>query len=64
MGESAMSKWIQKAKIKKGALHKDLGIPPGQKIPLKDLKIHGTDSALMKKQKILAKTFRGLNKGG
>jgi hypothetical protein len=56
-------KWIPKD-LKKGALHRALGIPEGQKIPLSDLAIHGSDSALMKKRKILAKTFRGLNKGG
>ena len=30
-------KWIQKAKIKKGALHKELGVPEGKKIPAKKL---------------------------
>lgn len=28
-------KWIQKIHIKKGALHRDLGIPQSDKIPLK-----------------------------
>jgi hypothetical protein len=26
-------KWIQKMHMKKGALHSDLGVPQGQKIP-------------------------------
>ena len=28
-----MAKWIQKMHMKKGALHSDLGVPQGQKIP-------------------------------
>ncbi len=33
----ADKKWIQKAIKKPGALHKQLGIPKGQKIPAKTL---------------------------
>ncbi len=29
-----VTKWIQKIRLKKGALHKQLGIPQDQKIPL------------------------------
>lgn len=32
-----MVKWIQKAHIKKGALHKELGVKAGEKIPEKKL---------------------------
>ena len=32
------SKWIQKAIGKKGALHKQMGIPLDEKIPVKALK--------------------------
>jgi hypothetical protein len=56
------NKWIQKAHIKEGSLHKALGVPEGQKIPVKDLAIHGTDSRLMKKRKVLARTFRNMGK--
>jgi hypothetical protein len=31
--DEAAKKWIQKADIKKGALHKDLGVPPDKTIP-------------------------------
>jgi|GEM_PF-925712 len=31
-------KWIQEIDLKKGALHRDLGIPQGEKIPLRVLK--------------------------
>lgn len=43
-----------KLKLKKGALHKDLGVKPGQKIPASKLKIKPTDSALEKKRKQFA----------
>ena len=33
-----MSKWIQKANIKKGALHKELGVKEDDRIPQKKLK--------------------------
>ena len=33
-----MSKWIQKADIKKGALHKELGVKEDERIPQKKLK--------------------------
>jgi hypothetical protein len=33
-----MSKWIQKAIQHKGALHKELGVKEGEKIPEKKLK--------------------------
>ncbi len=29
-----MVKWIQKIKLKKGALHREFGIPVGKKIPM------------------------------
>jgi hypothetical protein len=31
-------KWVQGANLHKGALHKDLGIPEGHKIPISILK--------------------------
>ena len=31
-------KWIQKMHMKKGALHKELGVPEGKKIPAAKLK--------------------------
>ena len=68
-------KWIQKTEMKKGSLHKTLGIPEGQKIPKsklnsikKDLmikakgdkKLSASDSKLLK-QVNLALTLGGLN---
>jgi len=41
-------------KVKKGALHKDLGVKPGKKIPASKLAIKSTDSPLEKKRKQFA----------
>ncbi|MHA1353600.1 MAG: hypothetical protein ACTSR1_00310 [Candidatus Heimdallarchaeota archaeon] len=60
-------KWIQSAKntggIKEGGLHKTLGIPAGEKIPLK--KIRAAARSKNKKEKmqgILAITFRKMRR--
>jgi hypothetical protein len=47
-----------KLNIKKGALHKQLGVPMGTKIPAGKLSIKSGDSALTKKRKTLAKTMK------
>ena len=72
--KEAKEKWIQKTKMKKGALHKKLGVPEGDKIPqakLKSLKkelmkkgegdkkLSAADSKLLK-QVNLALTLKGL----
>ena len=72
--KEAEDKWIQKTKMKKGGLHKKLGIPEGDKIPqskLKSLKkelmskgegdkkLSKSDSTLLK-QVNLALTLKGL----
>ena len=55
--------WMQKAFGKhKGALHKALGVPEGEKIPVEKLKVHKDDSTKMKKRKILAQTAEKINK--
>lgn len=43
-----------KLKLKKGALHKDLGVKKGKKIPASKLKIKKGDSALERKRKQFA----------
>lgn len=58
MGE----KWIQKAHIKKGALHKELGVPEGKKIPAKKLdKAAHSKNPLERKRANLAKTLKGMH---
>ena len=56
-------KWIQAMHMKKGALHKEMGIPEGKKIPEKKLeKAEKSKSPLLAKRAKLAKTLRGLRK--
>jgi hypothetical protein len=75
--KEAKEKWIQDTKMKKGALHKKLGVPEGDKIPqaklkaLKkelmkkaegDKKLSKADSATLK-QVTLALTLKGIKEG-
>lgn len=55
-------KWIAGAIGKKGALHKALGVKPGQKIPASKLVIKKSDSPTMVKRKNLAKTLSKFRK--
>jgi hypothetical protein len=59
----AKEKWIQKAHIKKGALHKSLGVPEGEKIPTAKLKKaeHSKDPKT-KKRAQLAETLKKMHK--
>jgi hypothetical protein len=56
-------KWIQKAIKKPGALHKELHVPMGQKIPEKKLEkaSHSKNKVLVKRVN-LARTLSGLRK--
>ena len=55
-------KCIQKAKIKKGALHKDLGVPMGKKIPKSKLKAAAKKKGKVGKRARLAMTFAKMKK--
>ena len=55
-------KWIQKAKIKKGELHKDLGVPMGKKIPKSKLKAAAKKKGKVGKRARLAMTFAKMKK--
>jgi hypothetical protein len=46
--------------VKKGALHKMLGIPEGEKIPASKLQPHASDSPLLRRRKASAKGFRSM----
>ena len=51
--------WMSKMKLKKGALHKELGVPADKKIPAKKLvKSTHSKNPLEKKRAVLAETFR------
>jgi len=56
-------KWIQGMKMKKGALHKEKGMPEGKKIPEKKLnKAAKSSNPLLAKRAKLAKTLKGFKK--
>lgn len=58
-------KWIQGAIKKKGALHKELGVPEGKKIPEKKLeKAAHSKNPTEKKRAILAETLKKLPSKG
>jgi hypothetical protein len=56
-------KWIQKAIKHPGKLHRDLGVPQGQKIPAKKLaKATHSKNASIRREANLAKTLKKLKK--
>lgn len=56
------TKWIQKAGIKKGALHKEMGIPDDKKIPAKKLAAAAKKPGVEGKRARLAETFKKMKK--
>lgn len=55
-------KWIQKAIKKPGALHKELGIKEGKKIPAKTLSKASKKGGKEGQRARLAETLQGFNK--
>jgi len=53
-------KWIQKANIKKGALHRQLGVPQGEKIPAKKLAAAAKKGGTLGHRARLAQTLKGM----
>lgn len=59
----AKEKWIQSAIKKPGALHKDLGVPKGKKIPEAKLeKAEHSKNPKIAKRARLAETLKGFKK--
>jgi hypothetical protein len=54
-------KWIKKAIKHPGALHKELGVPEGKKIPAKKLNKAAEKPGKIGKRARLAKTLRGFD---
>lgn len=52
-----------KLHLKKGALHKELGVKSGKKLTSKETKIHKGDSKLEKERKQFAINARGWHHG-
>ena len=55
-------KWIQGAIKHPGALHKELGVPEGKKIPAKKLKAAAKKGGKEGKRARLAETLKGMKK--
>lgn len=53
-------KWIQGAIKKPGALHEELGVPAGEKIPAKKLAAAAKKPGKLGKRSRLAETLKGL----
>ncbi len=57
-----MANWIAGAIKHKGALHKELGVPVGKKIPAKKLNAAAKKGGVEGKRANLAKTLAGFKK--
>lgn len=55
-------KWIQKMHMKKGALHKEMGVAEGKKIPAKKLAAAAKKGGKLGKRARLAETLKKLHK--
>jgi hypothetical protein len=58
----ATKNWIQNAIKKPGALHKELGVPTGKKIPAGKLAAAAKKPGVEGKRARLAQTLKGLKK--
>lgn len=56
-------KWIQGMGMKKGALHRDLGVPAGKKIPTAKLAAAARKPGVVGRRARLAQTLKGLPRG-
>lgn len=57
-------KWIAGAIRHPGALHKQLGVPQGQKIPAGKLAAAAEKGGTLGRRARLAETLKGMHKGG
>jgi hypothetical protein len=62
-GKVATKNWISGAIKHPGALHKELGVAEGKKIPAKKLAAAAKKSGVVGKRARLAETLKGLKKG-
>lgn len=62
-GRTAANNWIAGATKNKGALHRSLHVPEGEKIPAKKLeKAAHSDNPTLARRANLAKTLKGFKK--
>lgn len=57
----AKQKWIQKMHMKKGALHEEMGVPKGKKIPSKKLAAAAKKGGKLGKRARLAETLKKMH---
>lgn len=58
----AKKMWIQEMHMKKGALHRELGVPMGKKIPEGKLeKAEHSRNPLLRKRALLAERLKGFH---
>lgn len=57
-------KWIQKMHMKKGALHKELGVPAGKKIPKSKIAKAAKKGGTLGRRARLAETLSKMNHKG
>lgn len=62
MASNSKEKWIQGAIKKPGALHKDLGVPQGEKIPKAKIEAAASKGGVVGKRARFAETLAKLNK--
>jgi hypothetical protein len=58
----AANKWIQRAISKPGALHEEMGVPAGKKIPAKKLAKAAKAGGKLGKRARLAETLKKMHK--
>lgn len=63
-GEKKPKKWIQGMHLKKGALHRQLGIAEGKKIPAKTLARAASKGGTLGRRARVAETLKGFHHGG
>ena len=56
----AVKRWIQQVRIKRGALHRQLGIPAGERIPLRTLRWAAKQPGKLGRRARLAINFRSI----
>jgi len=56
-----MANWIKSAIKKPGALHKEMGVPQGQKIPAKRLAAAASKGGKLGQRARLAQTLKGMH---
>lgn len=57
-----VEKWIQKMHMKKGALHEQMGVPAGKKIPGKKLAAAAKKGGTLGRRAKLAETLKKMHK--